>query len=331
MANFFSRTSLVSLDLTGAGAPVAWQRDHDPETELFVMGRLAGLSALADKAGVDLITLDSGFRLGGRRRRDAWLDGALAASRLGNHTTGTVISPSVPLGVTSNDQVASAVASVHRSTAGRGAWQVEAPAAYSTGAESVDAVVNQLRSPAVSRRTGAVASGPAPAVVVRVGSDVDVEIAAARADVARLRVDSVEEARNLRAAIRTAARDWGRDADDVKVLVDVHTLIAPDAARAQARADLLADLGFAPVEGLLQTAGPAHELARLWQNWVRAGAADGFTVIPASVPTDVVALVTEVLPDLRARGLREELAPAATAPAAVEHATRRRAGSPIAA
>src|SRR5699024_1158860 len=279
------------------------------------------------------------------RRRDAWLDGALAASRLGNHTGGAIVASSVPLGVTSNDQVASAVASVHRATDGRGAWQVEGPSAHVSGSGSVDAVVNQLRSPAVSRRTGAVAAGPAPAVVVRVDSDVDVEIAAARADVARLRVDSVEEARNLRAAIRTAARDWGRDADDVKVLIDVHTLIAPDAARAEARGELLADLGFAPAPGLLQTAGPAHELARLWQNWVRAGAADGFTVIPASVPTDVVALVAEVLPDLRrprarrsevlpalrARGLREQLAPAATVPAAAEHASRTRAGSPIAA
>src|SRR5690606_4266065 len=119
MASFFSRTSLVSLDLTAAGAPVAWQRDHDPETELFVMGRLAGLAALAAKAGVDLLTIDSSFRLGGRRRRDAWLDGALAASRLGNHTAGAVVASSVPLGVTSNDQVASAVASVHRATDGR--------------------------------------------------------------------------------------------------------------------------------------------------------------------------------------------------------------------
>ncbi|QGH69794.1 LLM class flavin-dependent oxidoreductase [Pseudactinotalea sp. HY158] len=168
-------------------------------------------------------------------------------------------------------------------------------------------------------------------MVVRVGSDVDVEIAAARADVARLRVDSVEEARNLRAALRTAARDWGRDADEIKVLVDVHTLIAPDAARAQARADLLRDLGLAPADGLLRTAGPAHELARLWQNWVRAGAADGFTVIPASVPTDVVALVSEVLPDLRARGLRSQIAPVPAEFAAAERTSRERAGSPVAA
>src|SRR5690625_1059952 len=286
------RTSLVALDLSGAGAPREWRRGADPDAESFIMGRLAGLASLADKGGVDLVTLDETFHAAGRRRRDDWLDGAVATSRLARHTTSAALVAAVSLTRTRPENVGGAIASVHRASAGRAGWQLE------TGADvpqrAVDAVLRQWQG-----------RQQRPRVVVPVRNAVDAELAAARGDVARLSVATFDEARAAREAIRSAAQDWGRSPDDVQVLVDVHALISADAASAAARWDLLNSLEEVPKPYPLRSHGTAADLVELWSSWVRGGAADGFTVIPASLPTDVVALVHEVIPALRAKGLRK--------------------------
>lgn len=303
-ASLTETVTLVGLDLSHAGAPRKWQRDRDAETEQFIMGRLAGLASLADRGGVDLITLDETFRLGGQRRRDAWLDGALAASRLARHTTRTALVATVPLGTAGPEHVAGAIASVHRAGAQRAGWQLEAGAA-GPGTRAVDAVrgAGALRP----KRAAGSARGlrPArPAVVVPVRDGVDAELAAARGDIARLSVSTLEDARAARTAIRQAAVEWGRGPDDVKVLVDVHAVLSADRASAQARWDLLASLDLPERLPALRTTGTAGDLATLWNAWVRAGAADGFTVVPASVPTDVAAVAQDLLPALTELGLR---------------------------
>ncbi len=305
MSSRSTTRTVLALDLTGTGAPRSWAGNGDGESESFIMGRLAGLASLADKAGVDLLTLDSRFRLGSGRRRDDWLDGALAASRLGRHTTDLTIAATVPLGVTDAGHVASAVASVHKATGGRAAWQVEDGARPLT-ARTVDSVISALATPRVSRRTGVDVNATPASVVVAVREPRDLELAAARADVARIRATSLEEAAAVRASIRQAAVEWGRDADDVTVLVDVHAVLGADTEGARARADLLALLEpeSAPDSTVLEHVGTTDGLADLWQAWVEAGAADGFTVIPASVPTDVLAVATELAPELERRGLR---------------------------
>lgn len=321
-----SRQSLLALDLSGTGAPRSWVGNGDSESEAFIMGRLAGLAALADKGGVDLLALDGRFRLGSGRRRDDWLDGALAASRLGRHTSTLTVVASVPLGVTDADHVASAVASVHKATNGRAGWQVEG-GGRPLSARAVDAVVSALATPRVSRRTGSDVGGRRPEIVVAVREPVDLELAAARADVARIRVATLEEAAAARSAIRQAAGEWGREPDDVRVLVDVHAVIGADEEGARARADLLEalDADAEPTPGLLRHVGTASGLADLWAQWVEAGAADGFTVIPASVPTDVLAVVTELVEELTVRGLRGGITPAvATSPRLTPRAGRPR-------
>lgn len=256
------------------------------------MGRLAGLASLADKGGADLITLDETFHAAGPRRRDDWLDGAVAASRLARHTRSAQLVAAVSLGRTKPDNVGGAIASVHRASAGRAGWQLETGGQVSPRA--VDGVIQSWRG-----------RQDRPRVVVPVRSAVDVELAAARGDVARVSVATFDEARATRAAIRSAAREWGRAADDVQVLVDVHVLISADAASAAARWDLLNSLEETPQRYPLRSHGTAEDLVSLWSSWVRGGAADGFTVIPASIPTDVVGLVQEVVPALEARGLRK--------------------------
>lgn len=295
MASIFpNRTSILALDLTAAGAPALLQRERDPETESFIQARLAGLAKLLDEAGADLITLGQEFRLGGKRRRDDFLDGALALSRLGGHTSRVRLATSIPLAQAEPNAITGAIGSVHKATTRRAAWQVDVPTPEP--AHAVDVVTSGLKT--LPGKTG---------VVINVSSDVDVEIAAARAHVARLRVNTVEEARTLRAAIRSAAEDWGRNPDEISVLVDVHTILAETLEDAESRALFIEDLGGEHTQGLLHHVGTVTTLASVWQNWVRAGAADGFVILPASIPTDVIHVASGLIPELQRRGLRTAL------------------------
>lgn len=305
-----ARTSLIALDLSGAGAPREWRRAADSDADSFIMGRLAGLASLADKGGVDLITLDETFHSAGLRRRDDWLDGAVAASRLSRHTTNATLVAAVPLRHSRPDHVAGAIASVHRASAGRAGWQLETDGGLAPRA--VESVITAWGERAAR-----------PQVVVPVRNAVDGELAAARADVARLSVATFEEAHAARAAIRQAAADWGRDPDEVRVLVDVQAVVSADRPSARARWDLLTSLETLPRAVPLRSLGTAADLADLWSSWVHRGGADGFTVIPGSVPTDVAALVQEVVPALEARGLRKPRQAAVDRPAAGRRSTAR--------
>lgn len=302
-STFPTRTSVLAVDLTNAGAPPSLARERDPETETFITARLAGLAKLLDRAGADLLTIGAEFRLGGPKRRDEFLDGAIATSRLGQHTQNLRFAASIPLALTTSTHIAQAIAHVNKTTQGRGGWQVDPPTP-----EPARAVENVVRRLSDRDHRGTVA--------VSVRNEVAVEVAAARADVARLRVNTVEEARNLRSAIRTAAADWGRNPDDITVLIDLRTILAEDADAAQNRALFIEDVAEIDRAGLLEHFGTVSSLATVWQNWVRAGAADGFTIIPASIPTDVIEVATSLIPELDRRGLRrhtEEIAtPAST-------------------
>ncbi len=306
-SNFSTPASVLAVDLTCAGASASLQRDRDPETETFIMARLAGLAQLLDRAGADLITTGAEFRLGGKRRRDDYLDGALALSRLGQHTGAIRFAASIPLGPATANNITSALASVLRSTSGRGGWQVEAP--IPEPVRAVDTVLSGIAE-------------QSPTVVVNVRTDVDVEVAAARADVVRLRVSTVEEGRHLRSAIRAAAKDWGRSAEDLRVLVDLHAVLGDDVNAARNRAQFIRELDPPHAQGLFSHAGSVATLANVWQNWVRAGAADGFTLIPGSIPTDVLQIATGLLPELARRGLRAPVEK--SAPAGRNLRTRRR-------
>src|SRR5699024_6956359 len=96
-------------------------------------------------------------------------------SRLSRHTTTATLVTTVPLGPTRPDHVAGALASVHRASAGRAGWQLETNAAVAP--RTVDAVIGAWGRPSAR-----------PQLVVPVRTAVDGELAAARADVARLSV-----------------------------------------------------------------------------------------------------------------------------------------------
>src|SRR5690606_29552271 len=79
----------------------------------------------------------------------------------------------------------------------------------------------------------------APRVVIPVSSEDDVELAGSYADVVRVREADLHWAQELRFAVRAAARAAGRD---VRVLVDLHTVVSADRATAEERAGLVADI-----------------------------------------------------------------------------------------
>ncbi|MPV36200.1 hypothetical protein GB881_03915 [Georgenia subflava] len=130
-----------------------------------------------------------------------------------------------------------------------------------------------------------------------------------------MREDDLGWARELRFAVRAAARAAGRD---VRVLVDLHTVVSADRASAEERAGLVADIAgpTAPWAGALRAVGTTTDVADLIQSWLTAGAADGFVIVPGSVPADIAALLRGIVPELRARGLVEEKA-VASRPTAV--------------
>lgn len=143
-----------------------------------------------------------------------------------------------------------------------------------------------------------------PVVVVRGDSDAALAVAAEHADVVRVRATTLEEARALREQVRSAAADHGRDPDEVIVLVDLYAVIGPDRASAQARLDLLEGLAGVSWDTDSYThVGTDRDLAVTAEEWFLAGAADGFTVRPSSLQTDLVALVDGVVPLLRRAGI----------------------------
>ncbi|HWK95484.1 MAG TPA: LLM class flavin-dependent oxidoreductase [Pseudolabrys sp.] len=60
---------------------------------------------------------------------------------------------------------------------------------------------------------------------------------------------------------------------------------------------------FAGVRGHLQVIGTATDVADQLQHWFEAGAADGFSLMPATLPGGFEDFVAEVVPELQRRGL----------------------------
>lgn len=151
-----------------------------------------------------------------------------------------------------------------------------------------------------------------PPVVVAVTGDDALRLAARRADVARVQAASLDEARALRDRLRAAALDAGREPDQLRVLVDANIVLGADEATARARFDLLQDLDHAPWDGALVHVGTAHSFTTTVEEWARAGAADGFVLRPASLATDLDAVVAHTVPVLQRLGLFRTAYPGTT-------------------
>ncbi|SFL86704.1 LLM class flavin-dependent oxidoreductase [Geodermatophilus ruber] len=137
-----------------------------------------------------------------------------------------------------------------------------------------------------------------PPVVVRADSEAALRVAARRADVVRVPARDAATAVAHRTALRGLVEQAGRDPRQVAVLVEVVAWLGPDAADRRARLDRWTPTAFDTVEHVGEAAGLA-DLIAVWTTVV-----DGVVVRPAVLPTDLEVLVDEVVPLLRARGVR---------------------------
>jgi alkanesulfonate monooxygenase SsuD/methylene tetrahydromethanopterin reductase-like flavin-dependent oxidoreductase (luciferase family) len=321
----FPRHVHLGIDLSDTGARAAAWRDHGSQGQrLFDLDKLTEHVAVAERGALDFVVFDESFALHPSRNTtlQGRLDAALVAARLAPRTAGIGLVAQLDATLTEPDHVAQAVATIDRASGGRAAWQVGVGALDERAVDAVggtwDGPVVDVPRPVDQRDARFVdvdgvhfaapqvvraARSPQgrPPVVVRLdltdGADAhDVDVAARTADVVRLRVDD----RGVAAEVRRQLRD----PDTVRVLVDAFLLLGPEAASAEARLDLLAEIGdVRPEAGVLVALGTAVDIASLVTEWFALGAADGFTFRPASVHTDLPGLVDAVVPRLRGAGV----------------------------
>ena len=145
-----------------------------------------------------------------------------------------------------------------------------------------------------------------PPVVVRADSPAALRLASQRADVVRITARDLAQATRRAAGVRSRVVAAGRDPGEVAVLVDVVAWLGEDAAARRAQLD-----GWLPTDpGTVVQVGHATGLADLIGEWTSV--VDGVVVRPAVLPTDLDALVADVVPLLRARGLRPDGPPGPT-------------------
>jgi len=139
-----------------------------------------------------------------------------------------------------------------------------------------------------------------PLVVQIDASPEGLELAAATADVLIIRPLTMEDARLVTNAVKGRAAGLGRT---LVVLADLMPVLDRGGETAVERLSALEALGAGAQTEPLSFTGAAAELADLIQAWTGFGACDGFNLLPATLPDDLEAFVTGVVPILRDRGL----------------------------
>jgi alkanesulfonate monooxygenase SsuD/methylene tetrahydromethanopterin reductase-like flavin-dependent oxidoreductase (luciferase family) len=127
-------------------------------------------------------------------------------------------------------------------------------------------------------------------------------------DVVRVAAPDLRSAARARRRVRDAVRSAGRDPNQVAVLTDIETLLAPTEEQAARTLDQLegwaAEAGLAAPAGTLRSVGTARGLADLIGEAVAGGASDGVTLVPLALPSGLRAVADDLVPMLVERGLR---------------------------
>lgn len=283
----------LGLDLTALGVHTRHPSFEDLPVATVDLPRLTSYTRAAHRGGTDFVALGPDFRARSDEevRPDAWLDPVVTARRLGSRAGAGVVA-SVP----ADAELAPVAAALAQRRTGPGAWT---GLQLSERGEPDDAV----RALGEIRGTFSHLRYAPPPVILAADSDEALEAGAGVADAVRIRERDRTWAREVRYAVRAAARAAGRE--DVRVLVDLHIVVAADRTAAEARAELVADIDGPDSPGAvgLAVVGTAADVADLIHTWVEAGAADGFVILPGSLRADVQPFLREVVPELRVRGL----------------------------
>lgn len=154
-----------------------------------------------------------------------------------------------------------------------------------------------------------------PVIFQAGASDEGRDLAARTADAVFSGETDIVAARAYADDIRSRAAAHGRDGDSVNILPGLMTSIASTEAEAHDRLEALDELvqaggslgGRDPSNprwnGHLVAAGPPEHVADIIERWYRAGAADGFTLMPDVIADGLPAFVDHVIPILQRRGL----------------------------
>jgi alkanesulfonate monooxygenase SsuD/methylene tetrahydromethanopterin reductase-like flavin-dependent oxidoreductase (luciferase family) len=143
-----------------------------------------------------------------------------------------------------------------------------------------------------------------PLVVLRADEEEALPVAARWADVVRIAAPDLPAAAAARERIRSAVAEAGRDPEDVTVLLDVEVHLAADRHRARRDlAELDALAGAELPASSVRVLGPPTDLADLVGAAVRTRAADGVTLVPLVLPSDLDAVADQAVPLLAGRGL----------------------------
>jgi len=132
------------------------------------------------------------------------------------------------------------------------------------------------------------------------------------AQVVRVAAPDLATAAEVRARVRGAVAEAGREPDSVAVLLDVETLLADSADEAQrvlgqldgwVDGERFALPTYTQRPPTAQVVGTAAGLADLIEDAVRGRAVDGVTLIPLALPSGLRAITDGLLPLLGERGL----------------------------
>lgn len=300
----------LTLDLSSAGViPHPHLDGLEPTPVKVDLAHLARLARAARSAGLDSVVLGPHFRLASGRSRaaDAWLDPAVAARRLGEHAVAARVVPA--LAVTRAGLPA--VRGLAELALSEGWAGLELSAATDAfGVQPTDGLLAEALRTVTAVWDAAAGGAARPTLVAHARTEEEVAAAGRHADVVRLTESDLAWARELRYTARGAARAAGRDAEAVRVVVDVRAVLSADPAAARERAILVDALAPQPAdpgaarERALDAVGTVADAAELLHRWVSAGAADGFVLVPGSLRADVQAVVSGLLPELAALGLR---------------------------
>ncbi|MGW0422601.1 LLM class flavin-dependent oxidoreductase [Streptomyces sp. NPDC003015] len=268
---------------------------------------------LAERGGLDFLTLDDTFARPGPDALDVLSRIASATGRIG-------LVPTITATHGDPFHVRAAVAALDRVSRGRAGWWMDVSATdpnlalsaalpVSAGAETRDA---GFPGAPFSAKDPSIVPRPPQGLPVRVvdATDGPARRTAARyADVALVRAASAAQAAAVRDELRSLAAEFGRGPDEPRIL-----------------AGLLVDLGdgehaAAPghggggprqtAQGPLYRGGPV-DLAELIATWHGEGIVDGFHLTPAEPLRDLERLVNGTVALLQHRGLFRTFYPGST-------------------
>ncbi|MEU3349632.1 LLM class flavin-dependent oxidoreductase [Streptomyces sp. NPDC006700] len=330
----------LAAALDGLGShPAAWRRTDAP-ADLFDPRRIVALTRLAERGGLDLVTLDDQVPATPEPGRahgalDAWLALAQAAA----HTSRIAL---FPTGVAQGDPAVMAARAVtlDRISQGRGGWRPRVrlsdeerrratadPDRYAAFTEErfaqTDEFVGEVTAfwdswpeePPAGRvepagrpvrasgyaRVPTAASG-APLTAVLAHFSTPYRLAARHADLVFVTPFSRDDVIAVRTELAELCAGFRRGRAPLAVLADLDVVLAEtESAAVERRREL--DRWVPCTSDAAMFTGTPEMLADLIEEWHRDGGVDGFRFRPAVLSEDLVAIVEGMVPLLQERGL----------------------------